>query len=86
MSWNHRLCKQTIDGKMRVAIHEVYYNKAGEPWCCTVEPITLDMFADFDETEEQLVESIKENLKLIGTAYNYPVLDLDTIVWADLDD
>jgi hypothetical protein len=79
MYWNHRVCKQevpSLDGETETqyGIHEVYYNDGGKPSGCTENPIAV-VGEDIDE--------IRETVKRFHKALSLPVLDLDTIVWAE---
>ena len=94
MGWNYRICKEThpyeltngTKGETVVfGIHEAFYNKDGEIWAVTNEPKVLaSTLTPVDcESEAECVESIRDQLKLMALALDNPVVDLDTIVYAD---
>ena len=47
MSWNYRMVKR-LDGTL--AVHEVYYNKAGRECSMTAEPVSL-----YGDSPEEIV-------------------------------
>ena len=95
MSWNYRICKTTTTGEypggekwtnICYAIHETYYNPAGEIWATTENPIPplADTAPGTDnETEEECLASIRDQLEKMTAALDKDVVDLDTIVFAD---
>ena len=75
MSWNYRVLRQVElgpDGKEMIyyGIHEVYYNSAGVPTTCSINPMS-----PFGETFEELVS----DLRYFSEALEKPVLDFDSI-------
>lgn len=96
MTWNYRICKETRKWEtsndsgetVEYSIREAYYNKAGEVQFVTVEAKVL--LADLCEftcsNEAECVESLKTQLEMMTLALSKPVLDIDTIVFADVDD
>ncbi len=82
MTWNHRVCKETYkkgqEGEwVHYSIREVFYNPDKEPMTCSAEPETPQ-----EETVEDLIHSLKWFLQ----ATEQPILDLDTIVWASMEE
>lgn len=86
-SWNYRLCKETVreyDGEPVVyySLREAYYNANDEIWAVTESSpgIGFDQysFEDFDPIEEA-----KTALNRMRQALDRPIVDLDTIVFAD---
>lgn len=74
MTWNHRVCKKTEGTDVLFGFHEAYYNKAGEVAAITAEPIRI-----FSES----VEDLQIILDRLAIAMSKPVLDMDTIVYAE---
>ncbi len=66
MTWNHRVVKKTYpSGEESYGIHEVFYNKKGEIYAYTEEPIDLSC-----ETPDALKQYIEWCLK----ACDQPIL------------
>lgn len=96
MSWNYRVCKEShsykigdIEGVNIVyAIHEVFYNNAGEIVANTVEPMApiADMAPGNCETEAECMEGLTQSMEWMALALTKDVVDLDTIVYGDWDD
>lgn len=77
MTWNYRVVKYK-DGS-GIGLHEVYYNKAGEPYCMTEAPINFT--CETDEGISDIVHCLELALKDIR---KYPVLK-EPEKWADAD-
>lgn len=78
MTWSYRIVRHK-DGHL--GLHEVYYNKAGEPWSRTEDPCSFG--ADKEDGPESVVTSLKMALK---DAETWPVLDdLEDHEWARPD-
>lgn len=83
MSWNYRVCKKVSSYKVDLSndvyeedyfgICEVYYNEEGEI------AFTSDTFQD---PCGGTLEELKTSFNMMKEAFNKPVLDLDTIVYA----
>lgn len=97
MTWNHRVWKEMVYGKdssgkddcVRYTIRETYYNKAGEVTACSDQPQPLASFLELryeDSTEELCLKSLAFDLKSMTRAMEFPVLDLDSIVWGKWDE
>ena len=81
MGWNYRVVyhppskymvgKKEFDRKEYLAIHEVYYNKNGEPDSMTIDPI---VFADDGPTS---LSSLKCMLEDQLEALNKPILEYE---------
>jgi hypothetical protein len=73
MSWNYRIIK--TDGEFKSmpwkywAIHEVYYDEAGNPTHCTKDPMTVGC--------DEGVETIRKVLEMMMLACDKPVLDME---------
>ena len=65
MHWNYRVLRHAAGW---IAIHEVYYDDAGRPRSCTVEPVNLS---------GDSVDELQSSLKLIERAFQDPVLDYE---------
>ena len=66
MTWNYRILEhKNADGSSWFAIHEVYYNEAGNPESCSQEPC----FAHGDDTEGLITD-----MNYMMQALNKPVL------------
>lgn len=86
-TWNYRLCKETArehDGEPVVyySLREAYYNDKEEIWAVTEESVGIGFdqysFEDFDPIEEA-----RTALDRMRQALDRPIVDLDTIVFAD---
>lgn len=80
MTWNYRIIRR-IDpatGEIGYSIHEAYYNKAGEIYSITAEPV-----APFGESSEELLADLENMLK---DAKSQSVLDWDCLEFAPADD
>ena len=70
MSWNHRVVRRTVNYKniehVYYSIHEVYYDPDGSIYGWVAEPAQ-----PYGETLEEL----EDDLKLIQSAVNLPVID-----------
>ena len=87
MSWNYRVCKKTFDkydpslhspeDKYSVGIYEVYYNDNGD--ICLVSCNPIDPYGP-------TFEGLQQDFKLMQEAFDKPVLDLDTLEFAPVDD
>ena len=91
MSWNYRVCRKKLvsdvcdmdTGKVletytedQFGICEVYYNDKGD--------ITFTS-ENFIEPYGETLEEIKANFDDMKKAFELPVLDLDNIVYAEID-
>lgn len=95
MSWNYRICKETrkwetstMKGEtVEYSIREAYYNGSGEVQAVTQEPKVLlaDLCEFTCEDEAECIASLSNQMDLMRLALSEPVLDLDTIVFADYD-
>jgi hypothetical protein len=100
MSWNYRVCKKThewsigkgkrkLDGTTVIyALHEVYYNAAGEIVATTEKPMEVltDTSPGNCEDEIECLDALAQTLTWMGLALQKDVIDLDTIVYADWDE
>jgi len=87
MPWNHRLVRYR-DGS-GYGVHEVYYNKDGQPCAMTQEPIRIDARKDpvmgEDDTDESLLEDITVTVeRIVRAVKSTPVLD-EPETWAEFD-
>jgi len=83
MSWNYRVMRHKA-GQLEenpdlkwdeyLAIHEVYYDKKGNPDSITKEPIKV-----VGDDGEDAFSSIKWILKEMTKALDKPILDYDTL-------
>ena len=86
MTWNYRIVHRHFECpdhgedcslcSEEWAIHEVYYNAAGEPYAVTVNPM-----APLGET----LEEFKDDFEHYAAAFTKPVLEYDDIPWAQED-
>lgn len=69
--WNYRLVKLRNDnegwGGSEYAIHEVHYDKRGNPWAMTADPATFH-----SETPEGVIECLE---RALAAAKTRPVFD-----------
>ena len=87
MSWNYRVCRKRFEGfnpdlhdpddEYSYGIYEVYYNDDGDIWANSMEPM---------EPYGTSLESIKECFSLMQQAFTKPLIDLDTIEYAERSD
>jgi len=80
--WNHRICKSTHAvgtefEEVFYEIKEVYYNDVGEVWATTQDGATVG---------GNTPDEVKSSLEKMQRALEYPILDLDTIVYAKDED
>jgi len=69
MTWNHRVISRKFEtGETYYAIHEVYYDEAGEPTSVTATPSVV---------MEESVEDIAWTLECIQKCLSLPVLDYE---------
>ena len=91
MSWNYRVCRKKLVSDVcdldtgevletykedQFGICEVYYNDEGE------SSFTSE---NFIEPYGETLEEIKANFDDMKKAFELPVLDLDNIVYAEID-
>ena len=79
MTWNYRILKRktilsTGEEVEYYALHEVYYDKKGNPDSYTKEPISF--VCDEDETADGIIKSLEMALKDVK---NNPVLNENEI-------
>ena len=67
--WDHRIMKRTFPNEVLYQIHEVFYDDEDNVDGWTENPVTV---SGID------MEDLKKGYKLIGTAFEKPVLDWDT--------
>ena len=86
-TWNYRLCKETVrehDGTpvFYYSLREAYYNDNEEVWAVTENAVGIGFdqysFDTFDPVEETA-----SSLARMQQALERPILDLDTIVFAE---
>jgi len=86
MTWNYRLCKHKIEinNKEYIVydIRDVYYNKDESIYAYGQEKTPLESILDYDETEEDAIRTFKYDLIKMLECISKPVLDLDTIIFA----
>ena len=69
MTWNHRIVRRIYDtGDVYYAIHEVYYDEAGEPTGCTALPSVI---------MEDSVEDLAITLDRIRECLDKPIYDYE---------
>lgn len=93
MTWNYRVCKETRKWEtstqkgetVEYGIREAYYNSKGEVQFVTVEPkaVITDLCPFTCEDEAECLESLKSQMDMMTLALSKPILDLDTIVFAE---
>jgi hypothetical protein len=66
-TWNYRV----IVKNGRYAIHEVYYDKEGEPWTCTEDPVC---------PEAETLDALREDMEYYRLALERPVLEYADLV------
>ena len=100
MYWNYRLWYEEVDSNSKnipnhkkYGLYETYYNDKGEIIARTEHPLSLEHFVFFDEetnkheqTEEEVVESFKQDITYMLQALKAPAVNLDTIVFGDVED
>jgi hypothetical protein len=86
-TWNYRLCKETArehDGEPVIyySLREAYYNADGEIWAVTEGEASVGFdqypFENFDPVKEA-----ERTFDRMRQALDRPIVDLDTIVFAD---
>jgi len=73
MTWNYRLVKKSFKGCHCYEIHEVYYNKKGEPTMMTEDPIDFcycEHEGDDKDAKKCIISDMKRALKTIK---KYPI-------------
>lgn len=93
MTWNHRVCKETFihdstsDKTISYEIREVHYNADGEVCLVTENAIagiaTVEEFGN--STEAEALAELSGTLKRMQDCLSEPVLDIDTIKYANMD-
>ena len=95
MYWNHRFCKQTrhytVGDKtyksVDFGIHEVHYNSNDEIVCITKEPVAIVSCDDCDEYSDlEMAGQVHEIIDRMLKAMDKPLIDMDTIVYAEPTD
>lgn len=77
MSWNYRLVRRRYEhGYQEIAIHEVYYNKSGEPYMCTEEGIVFSVSL-CPEEDGQENDFVLDEMERFRAALDKPILDYD---------
>lgn len=73
MTWNYRLVRYRTSNA--IGLHEVYYNKAGEPIAMTAEPCSFvsDYYAD-DGSVTARDDVISAIARALNDAINRPIL------------
>ena len=85
MHWNHRVCKETDEhDNVFYSIREVYYNDKDEVTSVTsnIEGIRMFVYDDPDDDSTPL-ESLEQTVKWMRKALSKPVLDIDTLEYAE---
>lgn len=77
MSWNYRIVRYRDSGAF--GLHEVYYNKAGEPTAMTAQCCTFG--CDDEDGPQGIVQSLA---RAMNDAVNRPVLE-EPITWGKSD-
>lgn len=80
-TWNYRVCKETYNKgapyeEIGYTIREAYYTASGEIWGVT--EVTSGLYGDN-------LDDIKDGLRKMHMALDKDVIDLDTIIFAKLD-
>lgn len=86
--WNYRLCKNKHERSSGndvtlYSIREVYYNDDGEIWGLTDDGISVYGDSDGFDNEQEILDDMKGAVKNMLLAFEKPVIDLDTIEYAD---
>lgn len=58
MTWNYRLVRTVFEDEEYFAVHEVYYNEAGEPIMMTERPATFG-----GDSPEEAIQALEMALK-----------------------
>lgn len=82
-TWNHRVCKETENEYVNFSIREVYYNSKGEIWAVDENPCHVYCSEDW---EEEPLDSLKKTLTWMLGALEKPIVDLDTIKFAEMEE
>ena len=84
MSWNYRVCKETKEDAISYGIHEAYYNTNDEIWAVTEDAISVySSIVLEDQSEEECLTEMKLIIDQMREALEKPVIDLDTIKFAE---
>ncbi len=71
MSWNFRVCKQTLGNVIKYSIVEAYYNDDGEIWGTTLEETGVASFlTEAPETEEDRLLEMKQTIDMMLEAFD----------------
>ena len=68
MSWNYRITKHEDKGEEWYGIHEVYYDKDGDPDMISENPIAAHGLT---------VDEIRSDLDMMRQAFDKPVVNYD---------
>ena len=78
--WNYRLCKHKLEnGYEQFDIREIYYLENGDIDLYSTEPLVISHIPDKEDTEEDIINSLKFDLKKSLEALKKPVVDLDSL-------
>jgi hypothetical protein len=80
MTWNYRIVKRKNETMPWFALHEVFYNKKGEAWAMTNDPI--EFICGDDEGPNGIISSMSMAL---ADAIQHPVFE-EPDKWADQDE
>ena len=90
MSWNNRVCKETIQRPtgdvVTYSIREVYYANKDQTKIHAVTEDHVGVYADIwadDITEEECLKEMTETVERFAKALKQPIIDLDTIEYAE---
>jgi len=80
-TWNYRVVKETVEGGVRYAIHEVYWDGAGDEtpvW--TTNPVSLAKLFDTECHDHCPIDELRTTLERCLKALDKPVINGDTVL------
>lgn len=84
MSWNYRVCKETINEFTSYSIREAYYNDDNGIWAVSKDPMSAySEIMDNDLTEEGALKELKSDLDKMLLALDKDIIDLTDFVFAE---
>jgi len=73
MTWNYRLVKKFNKKVPCYEIHEVYYNKKGEPIMMTEDPIDF-YYCEYEEDDKEAKKAVIADMKrALKSIKKYPI-------------
>lgn len=81
VTWNYRVVKETVEGGVRYAIHEVYWGgEDDEVIAWTTNPVSLAEFFDPECHNSCPIDELRTMLERCLKALDKPVINGDTVL------